>query len=484
MLMKKIILFLVVGLSYPFYSNAQIDLCLPVATARGGAVTALVNDWEAIGINPANLGWKSNHKFSITILGVGLSAQSSALDFNTLKNALISPGDTFSKAQKQHFGEVFSNPNGLNLYGDVNWLAFSFNIPKVGGFAMNLRDVLTAHLGLSKTAADIMFNGLQSTAYQDSSITLQKISHELAGTNFGLYYYRELNLDYGRELFHIGGGQTGSVASFDVRTSEKSGSAGDTSDNALRFYGGIGLKYLWGLADVYGQVTDGGINAHSSVSSSFGINYGNKIPDFTSTSVANLFNNTGTGYGIDIGLSAVWKNWKFGVSATDLGALNWTHNTLTAIDTNMPKLQPGNNGINSWSEIGNFAFADNSIMSFKGGPDYTVPLPAKLRTGASYIVNKWVTLSADAVFPLNNVIGNIQTPFFAVAGQITIWKTLMICTGLAGSQVYGFDVPFGITFSLKNFVQFYIATSDIVTYFGRTNNPNISAAFGLLRFNL
>jgi hypothetical protein len=479
MLMKKIILFLLVGLSYPIFSSAQIDLCLPVATARGGAVTAVVNDWEAIGINPSNLGWKNNHKFSITILGVGLSAQSSALDFNTLKNALTSPGDTFSKAQKQHFAQVFSNKNGLNLYGDVNWLAFSLNLPKIGGFAMNVRDVLTAHLGLSATAADIMFNGLQSQAYQDSSITLKKISQELAGTNFGLYYYRELNLDYGRELFHIGGSGKTSTASFDGGKA-----AADTADDALRFYGGIGLKYLWGLANVYGQVTDGGINAHSSVSSSFGINYGNSIPGFTSTSVANLFNNTGTGYGVDLGLSAVYKRWKFGVSATDLGALNWTHNTLTAIDTNMPKLNPGNNGINSWSSIGNFAFADNSIMTFRPGPDYSVPLPAKLRTGVSYIINKWVTVSSDVVFPLNNVIGNIETPFYSVAGQITIFKTLMICTGLAGSQVYGFDVPFGITFSLKNFIQFYIATSDITTYFGRTNNPNISAAFGLLRFNL
>ncbi len=482
MLMKKIILFLLVGLSYPIFSSAQIDLCLPVATARGGAVTAVVYDWEAIGINPSNLGWKNNHKFSITILGVGLSAQSSALDFNTLKNALINPGDTFSKAQKQHFAQVFSNKDGLNLYGDVNWLAFSFNFPKIGGFAMNVRDVFTAHMGLSQTAADIMFNGLQSQAYQDSSVTLKKISQELAGTNFGLYYYRELNLDYGRELFHIGG-SSGSVASFDVRTSAKSGSAADTSDNAIHFYGGIGLKYLWGLADVYGQITDGGVNAHSSISNSFGLNYGD-IPGFTSTNVANLFNNTGTGYGIDIGLSAIYKKWKFAVSATDLGALNWTHNTLTAIDTNMPKLNVGNNGINSWSHISDFAFAVNSIMSFKPGPDYTIPLPAKLRTGVSYVVNKWVTVSSDVVFPLNNAIGNIETPFFAVAGQITIFKTLMICTGLAGSQVYGFDIPFGITFSLRNFVQFYIATSDIATYFGRTNNPNISAAFGLLRFNL
>ena len=55
MLMKKIILFFIVGLSFPLYSLSQVDLCLPVATAKGGTVTALLYDWEAIGINPANL---------------------------------------------------------------------------------------------------------------------------------------------------------------------------------------------------------------------------------------------------------------------------------------------------------------------------------------------------------------------------------------------------------------------------------------------
>ena len=482
--MKKFLLFIALLFEISASCTAQIDLCLPVATAKGAAVTAVVNDWECIGINPSNLGWADNHKFSFTILNVGLSVQSSALSYSMLRNLLLHPSDTFSTAQKHQFGQILSNPNGLNLYGDVNWAAFSFKIPKIGGFAMNLRDRVIAHVTLSPTAADILFNGLNSQAYQDSTKTLaSKISNELAGTNFSLYQYRELNLDWGRELFRIGGGG-GSVSSFDVESNQKT--ATETSDldpdfNTLRVYGGLGLKYLWGLANVYGDITPGGLYARSSVTNSYGINYGN-IPNFTPTNAGNLFNNVGTGTAMDIGLSAAYKNWKFGVAATDLGAIYWKHNTLTAIDTNMPRLAANNYGINSILGS-NFGIANGTFLNFAPGPDYWLALPSKLRTGVSYTLSKIITLSADSDFPLNNVIGNIQYPFYATAAQFNICKSFSVSAGFCGNQTYGFNMPIGICIGISDKVQFYITTSDVLTYLGKQNNPNISAAFGLLRIN-
>lgn len=481
--MKKTFLIFFAIIDFCLITTAQIDLCLPVATAKGGAVTATVTDWEAIGINPSNLGWKENHKFSLSILNVGVSAQSSALDYPTFKNIIFHPSDTFSMAEKQRYAQVLANPNGLNLYGDINWLAFSLNIPKIGGFAMNLRDRVTAHLTLSPTAADILFNGLNSKEYTvDSSQTLaSKISNELAGSNFSFYHYRELNLDYGRMLFQLGGSGP-SVSSFDVLSSDKKGEAAD-EDDAFKVYGGIGLKYLWGLADVYANITPGGLTAHSSITSSYAINYGN-IPNFTPSSAANLFNNTGSGVAADIGISAVYKKWRFGVSATDLGSIYWQHNTLTAIDTNMPRLASNNFGINSFGSSSDFSLANNSIMNFRPGPDYSVALPSKLRFGAAFEATNRITISSDIVFPLNDVLGNIQFPFYAAAAQFQIIKYVYVSTGFCGNQTYGFEMPLGICLGLKNYIQFYLATSDILTYLVKNNNPNISAAFGLLRFNL
>ncbi|HTB07564.1 MAG TPA: DUF5723 family protein [Bacteroidia bacterium] len=485
--MRKLTTLVALTLFFPLYSFSQIDLCLPVATARGGAVTAVASDWEAIGINPANLGWKSNHKFSITILNVGLSVQSHALDFPTLKNAILNPTAPFTPEEKVSYARVFSTEDGLNLNADVNWVAFSFNIPKIGGIAINVRDRIIGHVTLSQTAADIMFNGVNSAAYKDSDVTSKKISHELAGTSVGYYHYRELNIDYGHKLFEIGGGMNASHASFEGYSFRSLGPEGnvDTSDyTALKVYGGVGFKYLWGLGNLVANITDGGLDAHSSFSTDYGINYGS-IQNFSPSNVNNLFNNTGGGYALDFGLSAAYKSWKFGVSATDLGSILWKHNQLTAVDTNMPKLGASNNGINSWGGSGlDFVFANDNPINFKPGPDYTVVLPAMLRSGVSYQISKVVLLSADAVFPLNNVPGNLESPYYAVAGQITAYKSLIVYTGFAGNTTFGFNMPLGISFGFRNVLMVYIATNDILTYLVKTNNPVISFAFGMLRFNI
>src|SRR6185312_1201351 len=143
-----------------------------------------------------------------------------------------------------------------------------------------------------------------------------------------------------------------------------------------------------------------------------------------------LFNNTGTGYAFDIGISAAYKKWKFAVAVTDFGSIFWKNNLLTAVDTNMPKLAVTNTGISSWSGSGlDFVFANSNFMNYRPGPDYTVALPAKLRNGISYVLSKRVTLSADVVLPVNTVTGNLEAPYYAAAGQVNIYKTLYVSTG-------------------------------------------------------
>ncbi|MGL5889055.1 MAG: hypothetical protein ACRC3B_04185, partial [Bacteroidia bacterium] len=173
--------------------NAQIDLGVPSATGKGGVSTALLQNWEVIGINPANLGWGTNYKFSVGVMNFGFTAQSRALDFPTLRKAFTNPSAQFTPQQKQEFSNLFSTPDGLNMQMHVNWIAASIAFPKFGGLAVNLRDRAFAHAGLSKNGADILFNGVNSAAYQDSTILNQNISSVLDGTNASLLHYRELN---------------------------------------------------------------------------------------------------------------------------------------------------------------------------------------------------------------------------------------------------------------------------------------------------
>ncbi|HVA99575.1 MAG TPA: hypothetical protein VNG53_11830, partial [Bacteroidia bacterium] len=83
--------------------KAQVDLAVPTAVSKGGAATAILKNWEAIGINPANLGWKSNYKFSLCLLNAGVNLQSKALDFNSLENAATNPNQQFTPQQKQQY---------------------------------------------------------------------------------------------------------------------------------------------------------------------------------------------------------------------------------------------------------------------------------------------------------------------------------------------------------------------------------------------
>ncbi|HVA99463.1 MAG TPA: DUF5723 family protein, partial [Bacteroidia bacterium] len=320
------------------------------------------------------------------------------------------------------------------------------------------------HVGLSQTAADILFNGINSQAYQNSNITSKYISQELAGTNISFYHYRELNIDYGRKLFSIGDSLGGK--------------------NAV-FYGGMGIKYLWGLGDLEAVITNGGVNAHSSFSNSYNINYGN-IQNFSPQNVGNLFNSVGNGAAIDLGLSVIVNNkLTLGISATDLGKIHWTHNLLTAVDTTMPNLNSSNTGLNSWN-FGNsgFSIGNNSIANFKPGPDYDIYLPSKLRTGAAFQLTKKIQIAADAVFPLNTASGNLLNPYYALGGEFDISKFFKFSTGVAGNSDYGFSIPFGITLSAHNYIEFSLATGDVLTYLDRNKDPHISMAVGILRFNL
>src|ERR1700744_5841257 len=70
-----------------FSCAAQVQYVLPLSDAKSGALTAVAQDWEAIGVNPANLGWNTNHSFSFTIINTGMGGQSQGMSFPGLMNA-------------------------------------------------------------------------------------------------------------------------------------------------------------------------------------------------------------------------------------------------------------------------------------------------------------------------------------------------------------------------------------------------------------
>ncbi|HTF02454.1 MAG TPA: DUF5723 family protein [Bacteroidia bacterium] len=445
-------------------SFAQIDMGIPTATGKGGVATAMVLNYECVGINPSNLGWRDNYRFSFTVANVGIAAQSRAIDFATLKDAMLHPGDTFTQAQKDDYATRFATPDGFNFNANVTWFAASLYFPKFGGIGVNVRDRAFSHVTLSPNAADLMFNGFNSAGYQDSSAYGQNMSSFLDGTRLTMLHYREVNIAYGRKIFGLG-------------------TKDDDGKQAIEFFGGFGFKFIWGLGNLDAKIGDGTLSGHSSMTTNYEIQYGN-IQNFSPEKSPAIFNSVGQGTAIDFGFSVVInEKIRAAISFTDMGQINWNENLLVASDTLMPSFDSTETGINSWDMNSQASYFMNDFMNYESGEGYTTKLPGRMRIGYGMKIGERINLGADIVVPLNKSLYNLSSPYFAIGAEFKIAEIFRVHTGFAGNPDFGWNVPLGITLGPLGFFEIGLATGDILTYFAKTDNPNLSLAVGVIRFN-
>ncbi|TND08245.1 MAG: hypothetical protein FD123_2500 [Bacteroidetes bacterium] len=463
--MKRNLFLLAAGLS-ALAATAQIDIGMQPAMGKGGAGTAILRNWEAIGINPANLGWKENHLVSVGAFNFGVSAQSKALDAEQLREALQNPEDTFSTADKQLYSSIFTTPDGLNLQSNITWGSFSVATPKFGGLAVNLRDRGYAHVGLNHNAADILFNGQNAALFQDTATYSKTIGEILDSTNLSFMAYRELNIAYGRR-----------IAAF--------GTEGTDGEKENQLFAGIGVKMLWGMAHCEAMAENKQLTGHASMSTNFGVNYG-AIQNFDPQKTDLLFNSVGNGMAIDAGVSFVLKQkFRFGLALTDMGSIKWKNNLLITTDTTMTPLDTTNNGINSWNlgEQGSFAFANDGLFNYGPGPDYKTTLPSRLRIGAGIKLERF-EIAADVVVPVSNQSMNISSPYFALGAEYNLLGFIKFSGGISGNGDWGLSVPVGLNVGFGGVVETGVATGDLLSLFGSSENPNLSVSFFILRINI
>jgi len=443
---------------------AQIDMGMPTATGKGGTATAMVLNYECVGINPSNLGWRNNYRFSFTVANVGFAAQSRALDFSTLTNALTHPSDTFTQQQKNEYATMFATPDGFNFNANITWFAASLYYPKFGGLSVNVRDRAFAHVTLNQNAADIMFNGFNATSYLDSSAYGQNMSSFLDGTRLSMLHYREVNIAYGRKLFGLG-------------TKDGDGK------QSIEFFGGIGFKMLWGLGNVDAKIGDGTLVGHTSLTTTYQVDYGS-IQNFNPTKSSELFNSVGQGTAIDFGFSATFnEKIRAAISFTDLGKIDWQSNLLIASDTVMPALDSTTTGLNSWDMSSQASYLLGDVMKYEAGAAYVTNLPGRMRLGYGMTVGERINLGADVVVPLNKTAYNISSPYVAVGAEIKLAEMLRFHAGFSGNKELGWNVPAGFTIGPLGFLEIGLATGDVLTYFAKSDNPNLSFAVGIIRFN-
>ena len=474
----------------------QIEYSSFTATGRGGATT-FVTDYQALGINAANLGWQpefEDKKFALGLNELTYSIHSTALSKQTLRDEFTAaikqtPGASFTYDEKIQAAKDFADA-GLALNVNYGSFGFAFSGEKFGGIAFRINDNMSYYSKFNSEISEMLFLGKKAPYFDqllirdstgaidtvanteniniDSVITgvssiPRRISDLFNGSQISLSWTREYNLSYGRKLFE--------------------------KDSVFAIYAGVGLKYFQGMA--YVDVTsngDGQMQAFSSMSPAFGIDYGaaqanNPSADTVSNGI--IPKPVGQGYGVDFGLNVLLFNkLKIGFAVNNIGSMTWDGNVYTVKDTLVFDTQSA--GLESYDLASQFGdiVGENGLFEYNGLESRTVKLPTVVRFGASMEFSKKIEIGFDMILPTTSVPGpgDIGNAIIGVGGDVQPIPWLRLSAGVMTGGYYDFSVPLGLTLVLgKGSFEAGIASRDAITFFTQ-NGPTLSLSTGFMRF--
>jgi len=446
-------------LALPSLGWAQNELSNFTATGRGGVATTFATDYQAIGINPANLGRVGGAKFAFTIGEFGAGVGSQSLTRTQLKKFIYQTEDKLTTADKQELARQFTSDNALNLNVDATTVGLALAVPGIGSIAVSNRQRISSHVGLSKNAAEIAFFGKDAPIFQNYNIqTSPLISEALAGTELQMAWLNEFNVAVGTRLLDL---------------------------PLVQLSAGAGYRYIQGVGIVDVRVSEGKVEAYGSMSPLFDIDYGSLAsnPSFNLREKANGLQPVGTGHGFDLGLALeAGKKLRLGLAVTDIGHMTWDGNLVTANDQKLKRLR--STGIGSYdffkeaAEI--FTAGSDSLFQYQPSAKRQANLPTKLRAGAGLRISEYFETGLDVTLPLNTVAGNLSSPFVGLGVDFKPVRWIRFSSGVSAGAGYSVSVPLGVTFTTSIY-EAGISTRDVV---GALNakNPYLSAAAGFLRF--
>jgi len=500
----------------PTFLWGQVESTAITATGRGGVSTTFQSDYQAIGINPANLGLRESFKEPIFTVGMGeFHARffSEAMDRNELGDAIFnSRGTYFSTAQKQAAADKVANTS-LSLNVDINLLGASVKLPSGHGFAFSVRDRIRFFTKINQTTAELAFLGANAGYFpqlllsdgqvinnpshpshagqQDlSEATRQKVlmglfensdsasvySEIMDGSRVSSSWMREVNLSYGVQL----------VEGYEVDV-----------------YLGAGVRYNLGIMLIELAAANGTLTASNiSVSEDFGLDFGDTAtvssPTFRPPQSVSAFhrmafpNPVGRGFGVDLGLTVVIKdNLRLACSLINAGQMTWDGNVYQVNDGKL--VQFAGSGFNNYnvlaSEAGAFQFAgDQSPLSWEGSSKIRRETPSLFRFGASYEFYKRFHIGVDVVAPRNKIAGNLEHTLYAVGFDFKPSKLFTVSSGFnfGGNNQSRVNFPLGLSYTpRKNFYEAGIATGDLTTFVGNIGQGStfsLAAGFFKLKF--
>jgi len=434
------------------------------STAMAKSYTAASNGIYSIGVNPANLASSDSPflQFS-TVLPLPSISSIAGTDFMTINDFNYYFGGVngnpryLSQTDKERLNALFNNGGFVRLNASINWLSVALKInDKVGAIAFSINDVAAGKFTFPQAIVDIALNGN----------TIGK-TYNLNDANISAWWIRDYSLSYARHLDLL-------KQYFDEVN------AGVTLKivQGFAYAGTEQINTNLSFANDYSISGSSDLSAVSSFSNVFNVKY-----DFDSTSQQTNFSPfpspAGTGFGFDIGFSAKRHFWRFGLSITDIGSINWDNHAAQFTASGNVYL----NDITNKTQVD--SLKDQVFGKSKSISSFTTSLPTSLRLGASYFFDKrhnpipgTLLLAADYNQGFNNMPGNSVNPRISVGGE---WKPMdwipYIRTGFSFGGNFGFHWAFGLGFR-ADMLEFNIATTDLQTLIAPNSSKYISVSIG------
>jgi hypothetical protein len=472
--------------------HAQSDGNSFTNTGRGCATT-FATDYQAIGTNPANLGWKPKYetKFTMGYAEFAGSVFSDSLGKSSLRKAvtdmITGNSANLDRQQKLQAASNFTQSDFI-MNADVTSFGFAVQTKHAGGFAFRINDHFQWYSKLGSDAASLIFLGNTSSLFNQLTIKVgsstqtinnhpglspdtanmvvqgttnapKLLSKILDGSHMQMTWYREYNLSYGAKLLG--------------------------KDSVFAIYGGLGVKYIQGMA-MFDIKSEGGVlTGFSSLSPSFGVDYGTAAAQAKAVAGGGFPpKSVGNGFGVDMGASIIIKGrLKLGVSLINVGAVSWTGNVYQLKDTMMVSLKSsGVQNLNLATQMKNMLGPDG-MFKVTGQQSYKTVLPGMFRTGASLRLTKQFEVGVDAVIPTNTTVpGSIKNPILAAGVDFMPVKWLKLQTGIVVGGNYPYQIPVGVVFIGKGgHYEAGIASRDAVTFFIQQGST-MSFSTGFMRF--
>lgn len=483
--MKKIALAVIVlSAASPIW--AQLEGGAFTETGRG-ASTAFVTDYQALGINPANIafGNEYNKKFTFSLFQFSVSDYAEGFTKENLSNAIKGVDDEISIEDQFTASDDFAN-TVLSLDLTTTLFGFAVNTESAGSFAFAINMKASHFSVFNDEASEHMWRGFVDP-YFDQWVVEDEFGNQETIANEGPTSDRidDVVLGIASDPRYATDLYNGTVVR-DLSYMEYSVGYGRHvyENEDISVYAGVGVKYLQGLYVMNLTIEDNEVKeAYTASTPSLGIDYGSGALTNPSAVEGSGFQPVGDGFGFDLGV-AIELNDQFRVSAsvTDIGSITFDGNVYHSSDTLIHDIESiGIESYNIFAEFDVFAGKDG-VFDWVGEEERKVTLPTQARLGIAYFHNEKVRFGLDMAVPLNEQPGNLDRFAFAMGGEYLATEVIRISAGIGAGDNYNFRVPFGLNFVTGGGTwEFGVSTRDI-TYFFKQDKPNLSLAAGFLRF--